>query len=372
MNAVNNVVDYCGQGAQSALKVIGFAVENCEPLEKIAKITFRVSELAKLVLGGLSVTMSNFAKQLGDTILVFESLRFIGVMKLLLTKQRNGEYLLTDPKTSWAKCIDRVALAFHTAFKSVKGLNKFGFVELGWMAKDAIGKLPIFTLVMDSFILISCFFSGWDSATKSMPEAQKKLARAEEHLSKWEYRDTAINLLKSQDEYVRQDFVSKYTADIQKIEATILEKTGKTDDRSVVELKAAEVKLHKVSSRLALLANENVDENNCKVLAEDLEKNDINFKLKQWKLVKKNASNLETRVVFRIANSVSKIAVVILALTLVAMNVWTAPFLFTLIAMGIVSDSLGLTKTLLEEFLKDTPELKKVKTALADPVLVIA
>jgi hypothetical protein len=94
----------------------------------------------------------------------------------------------------------------------------------------------------------------------------------------------------------------------------------------------------------------------CRGLAADLEKADANFKLKKWEVRKANAQQEKTKVWVRIANAVGKIGVVTLALSLLAASVIAAPVpAFTLLFIGTIIDSIGLTKILIEEFWKPKP-----------------
>lgn len=376
-NSVNNTVNNIGQGFQKSLEVTAYAVDSAEALEKIAKIAERIIRVVGVLAEGLSTAVSNFGSQLKDTIIVFETLRFIGVLKLLTVPGPNGKYFLTDAANSWMKRADRVTLAFHCAFKTVKGLNKFGFVDLGVMAKDAIGKLPIFVLVMDSFILASSFFSSWDNIAVGLPKARKKIAEANAKIDKWEYRPTAIALLKANDEIERKFFESKYDAKAKELHAKIegLEKkvrlnddklakaetsdlTQEAQDKIVaacaVEKKKLNAEITKASAKLVTVDDRiaKIAARDCRGLAEDLEKADTNFKVRKWEVCKSNGKQDESKVWIRLANAVGKIAVVVLALTLTAVNVWTAPFMLSLLFLGIVVDSIGLSKILLEEFWK--------------------
>lgn len=389
MNSVNNAVNHISKGFQNSLEIAAFTVGNSEALEKVAKITERTIRAVEVIFGGLSNAVSNFGSQLKDAIIVFESLRFVGIMNFLITP-KNGKYFLTDPANSWQKRLDRVTLAFHCAFKTVKGLNKFGFVELGVMAKNAIGQLPIFVLAMDSFIVASSFFSSWDSLANSLPKASKNLSKDNYKLDKWEYRLTAIALLKAGDEIERKYFEVKYNDKSSELHAELdgLEKKARLNDDKLqkalavqqevetqipnetvekivanckaetkklsLEIGRVQVKLEKVDERLAKIAARD-----CRGLAEDLEKANIHFKIKKWEVCKANDKQEKSKVWIKIANAVGKIAVVALALTLTAINLWTAPFMLSLIFMGILVDSIGLSKILVEEFWKAKPIPKK-------------
>ena len=376
MNSVNNFVGNVGKGFDKAFGVVAYSVSRSDALEKIAKITDRIIRFADTAFGSLSSSMTNFGAQLRDTIIVFETLRFIGVMNILLTPNKEGKFFLTDPRNSWQKRTDRVTLAFHTAFKMVKGFNKFGFVDLGFMAKNVIGKLPIFTLAMDSFIIASSFFSSWDSFI-NLGKVNERLAEAKAKYDKWEYRPTSVAYLKINDEVELKGCEEEFNLKAKKLHDNQdkLEKEVRLHEDKLAKIaagdskhpKAKQVKIEKESTakitELSLGINKiagkieknegriaKIAERNFQGLAADLDKADANFKLKKWEVMKSNAVQARTKVWFNIANAIGKIAVVTFALVVAAANAFAVvPVALSLLAMGIVVDSIGLTKILLTD-----------------------
>lgn len=396
MSAINHLVSKTGNGIVDGLEVASWAMTKNEPLEKVAKITGRVIEMAAIIFDGISAGLANFGSQIKDNVIVLETLRLIGATKLLFTPQeRNGKYFLADSDNSWQKRVDRVNLFFHCCFKSYKGLNRFGFASLGVMAKEVIGKLPVFQLTMDSFMLVSCFFSAWDSIGVHYPRALKAISEADRKLEKWESRPMEISFLKANIEEECTHFEPRYQAKVVELNARLekLEKDARlnedkllkaTEQNSLPEAEqkkiisacsnekkrlASEInKVHQKQlqndERLAKLATGDL-----KGLAQDLERQDVDLKLKQWEIRKANGKQKQTTIWLRVANSVSKFAAIILALTLVATNHWTVPATAALLVMGIVADSIGLSKLLAEEFWKDKAiprKLQPAKPALAN------
>lgn len=385
MNSVNNVINHINKGFHTSLELAAYTVTHSEPLEKVAKLIERIIRVAEVIMGTLSTAFLTLASQLKDTIIVFETLRFVGVMNLLICP-KNGKYFLTDPANSWQKRADRVTLAFHSALKSFRGLNKFGFVEMGAMAKNAIGQLSIFALVTDSFILASNFFSSWESIANNLPKAHKKIADADSKIDKWEHRPAALDYLRVGDELECKYFETVYIAKANALHAHFdrLEKKVRFNDdkhqkalevneagesrlpkaiqekiiadslsenkKIGIEIGKVEAKLQKTEQRIARLAARELTE-----LAKELGKTDSTFKVKQWEVMKANAEQEQTKVWLRIANAIGKIAVVSFALVLTSINLWTAPFTLSLLFLGIVVDSIGLSKILVEEFWKPKP-----------------
>lgn len=380
MNAINNMVNKTNEKFSYGLDVIAFIVTHNEPLEKFAKITGRILSISEVILNGLSATFANFHAQLTDTIIIFESLRFIGATNLLVS-QKNGKFFLADPENSWQKRLDRVNLFFHTGFKSFKALNKFGFVSLGVMAKEVVGKLPIFTLTMDSFMLGSCFFSTWDSLGINLPKARNKIAEANSKIAKWESRPTEIMYLKANIESECTLFETKCKAKAVELNARLeeLEKKTRLNEDKLLKAnseshlpKTAQEKIISDCSAESLILSRDIEKVHKKQqkiedrltkiavgdfisLAEDLEKKDVDLKLKKWEVCKANGKQEQSKILLRVANAVAKFSAIILALTLVATNIWTVPTLLTLSIVGGVTDSIGLTKILIEEFWKPKP-----------------
>lgn len=338
-----SLISHAGQKLEQSLEVTAYLVNNTEPLDKVTKIVLRCINAANIIRGSLSESMANFNEQLINASLMFDTLKFFGNAKNVIAPDEKGRYLLTNPENSWQKCADRVTLAIHTGFKTFKGLNKFGFVSLGCMAKNAIGKLPIFQLVMDSFILASNVFGLWDSVAYNLPKANTKVKDANEKLDKWQQRSYAIELLKAGDELELQTFREDYEAKA----AALRQQLVAAEGSKAVTLKA---KLEKVDARIAKIAA-----NDFTGLAADLEKTNIALKQKKWEVCQHNAQQEHTKVWIKIANAICKIVVISLALTLIATNMWAAPYALSLIALGNITDSIGLTKIILDAFWKPEP-----------------
>jgi hypothetical protein len=403
MNVVRNIAGHLRNGAEYA----AFTATHAEPLEKVAKVVYRIIESFNVIFSGLSKPLLTLATELKDACTVFETVKIFGNIKMFVVpNQKNGKYIFNDPDTSWQKLADRVTLLAHNSFKFVKGLSKFGFVELGVMAKNAIGKLPIFTLVMDTLIVTSSFFSTWDSVAKGLPKGRQDNKEAEEHLNKWEYRRAGIYFLKAGDSIVRAKFEMAFKKKAEDVatkldeqkniassleqkkatlsveldavegikprrEAAIRRELGEIETKSIVAaatIKKLENSGAKVAARL-----EKLEKGQFKELADELsaqaerlynvtrivdgkEKTEkmscVDFKLHKWTVKKENAKIEQNKTWLNIANAIGKIAVVALALVLTAVDVWIAPTLLSLFILGIVVDSIGWTKFMTAEYYK--------------------
>lgn len=343
---VGNAVASLRPPLETSLEVVSDIVNHTEPLEKVTKIAERSIRGVEIVCGGVSEAVSRFGEQLVNASLMFDTLKFFGNAKNVMCPDENGKYLLTNPANSWQKCADRVTLAIHSTFKFVKGLNKFGFVSLGFMAKNAIGTLPIFQLVMDSFIIASNVFGFWDSVALALPKANKKLKEANEKIDKWQQRAYSIELIKAGDRLELQTFQERYEAKATALSRQ-LQKLEAADSKGLAQIESTKAKLHRVNERIAKIASDDFTG-----LAADLEKTDISLKEKQWEVIKYNAQQECTKVWIKIANAICKISVVTFALILIATNVWTAPYALSLIALGNLTDVIGVTKIELDAFWK--------------------
>lgn len=382
-----NSVDKSSNSIATKITEIGaFTVKNADPAEKVAKIAYRAIDSALIITHTVSKPWSNLSTELKDSATIFESLKVFGALKMIACPDAQGRYFLTNSQNTWQKRADRLTLLAHTSFKTVKGLSKAGFVNLGVMSKEVIGRLPAFTLAMDSFIVLSSIFGWWDTMIVGLPKANESIARDEDKLAKWEYRPLAIAYLRIDDETEKTAFKNKYMLKAQSLEKLLKvnadkvllkeekikeieeDKTCTPAEREAVILscrssiqkfeKEANVLLQKQKKNDARL--EKIETNNWKDLIEDLTKQQIygqGGKINKWEVVKHNDQIAKNKSWLKIANSVGKIAVVTFALTLTSLfgAAWAVPFALSVLALGIVVDSLGLVKILYDEFGKPLP-----------------
>lgn len=405
MNVIRNTADHLRNGVEYA----AYTATHAEPLEKVAKVVYRAIESLNVIFNGLSKPFLTLATELKDACIVFETVKIFGNIKMFVLPQKNGTYIFNDKETSWQKLTDRVTLLAHNAFKFVKGLSKFGFVELGVMAKNVIGKLPIFTLAMDTLIITSSFFSTWDTVAIGLPEARKHSKKADGKLEKWEYLRAGISFLRIGDAIDRAKFETAFKAKAERVvkkldkhankaaaceqkkaqlttelktvegvkprrEAAIRQELAKLETDSIVtaaKIKKLENSGAKVAARL-----DKLEKGQFKELADELyaqaervyevkrivdgkEKTEkmacVDFKLHKWTVKKENAKIESNKAWLSIANAVGKIAVVALALVLTAADIWVAPALLSLFILGIAVDSIGWTKIMTTEYYKFKP-----------------
>lgn len=358
------ITSYTNTTVQALAKWSGFIATNAESLEKVAKITDRIIGIEAAVFDSIPAPLRTFNSQLKDAIVVFETLKIVGSIKDLCCPQENGKYMLLDSSHTWQRRLDRVCLLVHNVFKHIKGLAKLGLMELGALAKNAIGKLPIHTLVMDGFIILSSIFGIWDSIIKGLPHSHKEISKAELNVAKWKSRALAIELLAAGHDEPLKNFKERYEAEaaaIAKNLAGLQKKMSQADatlDSKDADLVAKlEAKQAKVAKRLA-----KIEVNDCKGLAVELTpqttkgsdgKTLIDRKIIKWSAVEKKAQVSENKSWLRIASNIGKIIVVTFALIVTATNMWTLPFVLSVLALGIIVDSIGLVKLLYDEHAKE-------------------
>lgn len=376
MNAVNHVY----KGCQYGLEGCGHVASNVEPLEKVVKITYKVIDFVALVQGAVAAPFKSLSTGLKQTAEVFETIKFFGAMKTLICPE-NGVYFLTNVNNTVQKRLDRVFLAAHSSLKMLSSLNKYSFIKLGKIAKYSIGHLPVFKFVSDAFVGFSSFFGAWDSI-KSLSKVQKNLNNAIVKFDKWEYRETLIALIRGGDQLELADLEKKYADKIVKISQKIAlldqelqhhiecrEKLSVNSIDSTMQKmpeNERQLNLNKHVDQAKILSNKIAKLQNLKVkyetrefkiarrdyksLANELREKDVYAKILKWESVKEENEVRQTKCWLKIANSIAKIVVVSLALTLTAINLWTVPTLLTLLGLGIFADSIGLTKIFYEDY----------------------
>lgn len=392
---------------QNSLAYADFTAGDAEAAEKFAKIIYRQIELANYIFKNVSAPFLTFSTQLKDACTMFESVKIFGSIKMFIVPEKNGHYLLTNPDNSWQKCVDRIMLLGHNAFKFAKGLNKFGFIELGVMAKNVIGQLPIFTLVMDAFIVGSSAFSTWDTAAFGLPNARKEASKAKEKLEKWQGRLAAIEFLEIGHADEAKKFSDRYFGKLEavnkKIDSLAFDAVAAevriaelerplAEYQTTPELEAAKAALAETNQNLkkaeaerdALLPYiERINAQDWKGLAailkekatlpmrivnqawKDRKEDDtlsrVDFKVRKWEVLKTNAKIDTDKAWIRIANAVGKIVVVGLALAFSAMNLWVLPSFIAINLIGTAVDSIGWSKFVTDRFYKNVTEPKAIR-----------
>lgn len=347
-----------GNGIESTIKMAAFTATHAEPLEKIVKILERTININAALTGVMSKPMKALSTELRDAATLFETVKIFGTIKQFVSRDKEGKYFLTNSHNTWQRRADRVCLAFHNVFKTIKGLNRAGFVELGIMAKNAIGKLPVFVLLMDSFIMLSSFFGTWDSLSDGIPKAEKKINHADAKLAKWQFRKEAIAQLSTKHVVDLSNFETDFRGKKERITHTLAAKekalgeanSSKATEKLSKEIEKLQAQQQKYDTRLEKIAS-----HDCKGLAEELAKTKIDGKIRKWEVMRENANIPLNKNWLRVANNVGKIAIVAWAMLCTVLNTWSLPFYLSVLVVGVIVDSMGITKMLYDEFAREKP-----------------
>ena len=342
-----------------------FFVEGSEAFEKILKnsqrgleIASKIESISKPIWKVLSVSCKN-------AIDVFESIRFLGVVTLLFTPQKNNKYFLYSPEHSIQKKCDRLFLLAHTGCKTIRAASKWKLIDLGYFGKLKIGPhLPVFTLLTDGLMLASCSFSIWDMWLKITGLNQEE----HEIKKKIEFRqDRPLNLAQAlQGDQAAFDKLQKNLVD--KIEQIKNELAldykdlylvndllnQPINDRNSPGLKNESDLLNQKISRLEIKLEKNqtrlqhLNARNYEPLINDCTEKNIIEKVNDRRKIKEKdfvASKIDQ---VKLASSIAKIFVITMALVMTAVNVWTTIPTIILLSCGIIADSIGLAKLFLE------------------------
>lgn len=365
-----NIRDKATIAGQNFLNVCESTTREVDSLEKLLKIFARCFEIIQTMSGTMSRAFENLNSKIKDTLLVFSSIKVISsVQKViclaneLLCKDKEGKYFFTNPKNSIVNRVSRVSVAIHYCFKIVKNLNKLKLLSLGVLAKNAIGKLPIFDLITDSFKFFNNLFKVADAIAYRFPEDRKNIRTAREKLKKWKRRPELIRRLKTNDLTVLDAFrtTSLKTHELVTHEILYLnEKRGLESDQANKdnidpEIRKLEGRLKRIEHRLRL-----IESKDCLALAADLEKQKIDGyggKIHRWTTIEKNLQILEKKNWLLAIKSISKIALVVITLSAAAIygGVWSLPLALTILILANVNDAIGLIKILYEELAREAP-----------------
>lgn len=347
----------------------GYTTDKSELLEKVTKnthrgldILLRLETISDVSLTGLSSTLKGAAE-------IFESLRFVGALNLLLTPHKNKKYFLSDPANSIQKKCDRVLLLGHTGFKSARALNKWKLINLGTFGKVKLGShLTLFHLITDGLMIGSTSFGIWDTFLK-LKEFSGNEKEADKKIDKWGNRLLSLAQVMIGDQAEIEKYRLRCENKIEEVKCLIetkhrelklhqdvsLEKKPRVDLQNVqnvedessdiqLEIQRLEKKLNKNQARLQKIVAHEYHS-----FVKELANKDVLGKVEKI-VSEKNKWNYQNRVnLVKIASSVMKIFVITIALVMTAINLWSTIPYITLLSLGFISDTLGLAKIYIEK-----------------------
>jgi hypothetical protein len=344
---------------------------SADSLEKVIKNSHRSIDIFTILTGIADGTLIRISASFKSSIEFLESIRFVNACKTLLVPQENKKYFLFDPANSIQKKWDRTLLAAHTGCKTLRNLNKWKLIDLGKIAKAKIaGHLTTFHLFTDGLMIGSSFFGLWDSAIK-FNQTIKNEHRLIEKNSKWNNRPRSIALLLIGDQEEIILYQKRYESKIEKLEAEIelkqrtcqsvschdqdvpSMKQQAAHEKLQIELVPMQNKLSKIKARF-----EKIKASDFHSLATELSAKDWKGKLTPLSNSLKKSDRLFHLQQLKIASTASKILVIVAALWLTAINLWTTLPLVLLLSLGFIADSLGIVKILVEKAPITNPSLK--------------
>lgn len=156
-----------------------------DSLEKTAKISYRIIDIAALITKEISEPFSLLASQIKDLVFAIESTRFFGITHQLAFPNEKGIYFFQE--NTKVKSAERVFLSAHTALKLLEGANRVNLIKLGIIASYSIGYVSIFRYCLEGTILSYYFFGNWD-ARRRISAAKEDLLVAASKIEKWQAR----------------------------------------------------------------------------------------------------------------------------------------------------------------------------------------
>lgn len=360
--------------------------QRADAMDKTAKLTYRWIDLIEVLTNSVSAPVKLLSSRMKILSDMFEATRFFGVASVLTSQNHKGVYYLQNKRNSWQKCVDRICLLAHTAFKMINGGNRYGLCDLGPILPSIkiFGSLTAFKFITDGFMVISSFFGIWDSAL-TLKRTKEEMKTINYKIEKWEYRPLQSALIRKGNQVEIGEMktlcarkisstsseMAKTQAELNKVNSSISsEKMAKMspEERQRV-MKETSIKAKEISEKIAhmqIVKNKfeirlsRLNTGDYESVANELDKKNADLKLKKWELMKNYAETQQTAHWLKIAASAAKIAVIALALSMIALGIWTAPWMVTLLSIGIISDSIGISKIFYETIaLEDTKALVK-------------
>lgn len=169
------------------------------PLEKMAKISYRMLDLAKVLHESFPSHLVILSSQIKNLVLGIESTRFFCV-SFPVFFPKNGSFFHAR---TYVQCAEKICITSHLAFKTLFGADYVGLIRLGTIGTYAIGNLSVFKWALETTVLMYNFFGAWDGIN-SLIKAESNLAVANKKLKKWDLRKTLERLPASCDRMINK------------------------------------------------------------------------------------------------------------------------------------------------------------------------
>lgn len=272
-------IDRSHKGYQYGIEGCALVATDFYPLEKAAKIGYRLIDLAGLLKGSLAPSFTALSTQFKELILVIESTRFFCVSPPLFFRDKEGRSFFQN-KTP-LQCAEKICLTAHLALKTLFGADRVGLIRLGIIGSYAIGYLSLFRWALEGLILLYNIFGAWDGA-RSVFTTKSNLMHAQ----------SKINHLN------HHKIITAKTCENARLEFSPLNKEA----------------MNKAAA-----------------------------KQRKWEVKKNTMQFENTKAWFKIGATISKCVLIIFAVAMAAVNISTALTTATILSLGIISDAIGLT-----------------------------
>jgi hypothetical protein len=337
---------------QLPFKIGGVFTSRVEAFEKVAKNSHRVIDIASKMQWIVSTSLESLSSTLKSVVDVFDSIRLLGMLNLFLCPQKNHKYFLFDDKNSIYKKCDRLFLTGHLICKSARVLNKWRLIDLGEIAKAKIGQhLGVFHFITDNLMIGSCIFNILDTGDR-LKECDKQNQTQAAKLKKWEARPEMLALVKAGNQSEIAHLQTYWEEKIEKKQKTLVSlqnqfslQPSDKDQKTISLLKNS---IDKLLARL-----QDVAQRNYEALHEKLSKTNQADKIRKWQFEGEKIGYERTCSWVKIAASVSKIFVIVMAFAFTAFHLTMLLPTLALLACGIISDSFGLAKIAMEQLAGD-------------------
>jgi hypothetical protein len=364
-----------------------------EPLEKLTKVTYKVIDFTQAICQAIfkvsSTAFTILASRLKEASELLEVVQIGGRYHELFCPDEKGHYFVHT--NTWQRIADRVFLTAHVTFKTIGFIATMSLITLGRIGAYLIGRLTTFKLVTEALVCISASFGLWDTKNK-LTTSYKDLKLANSKLEKWRHRPEFLERIRQGDAAVsakleqsyeekslnvlqrmrqleeKSDHIKSYMALLEKSEEaqSLPEKLVKKLEKVTADELAAKYaeKIHAIADRIAALQLKqkkyderlvNISSKEYKALAEKLSNKDIDYQVLKWETTKDNVDLSITKSWLAVAKSVFKLAVVTLAVSMLAANIFTLSSTLAILALGIFHDGIGLAKIFHDEYVHTKP-----------------
>lgn len=157
------------------------------PLEKVAKISYRMLDLAGIFFNNFPSPLITLSSQIKDLVLAIESTRFVCV-SFPVFFPKNGPFFKNK---TYVQCAERISIISHLALKTLFGADRVKLIRLGILATYGIGHLSFFKWAIEGTVFFFNFFGSWDG-TATVIRSNSNLAITKSKLEKWGLRKKAF------------------------------------------------------------------------------------------------------------------------------------------------------------------------------------